>query len=88
MIASLLLSMLLAAPVAAPRPILVEVDAREAPRRLFSAKLHIPAAPGLADARVPGVDPGRARADGSDRRSLGPAASARAARRSPGAAIP
>jgi predicted metalloprotease with PDZ domain len=58
MIASLLLSTLLAAPVAAPRPILVEVDASEAPRRLFSAKLHIPAAPGPLTLVYPAWIPG------------------------------
>ncbi len=57
MFASFLLSTLLAAPLAA-RPITVEVDAREAARRLFSAKLRIPAAPGALTLVYPAWLPG------------------------------
>jgi predicted metalloprotease with PDZ domain len=43
---------------AAPRPITLEVDAREAPKRIFHARLSIPAAPGTLKLYYPKWIPG------------------------------
>ena len=43
---------------AAPRPVTLEVDAREAPKRIFHARLSIPAAPGTLKLYYPKWIPG------------------------------
>ena len=43
---------------AAPRPIMLEVDAREAPKRIFHARLSIPASPGTLRLYYPKWIPG------------------------------
>ncbi len=62
----------LAAP--AGRPIVLDVDAREAPRRIFHARLTIPAAPGPLTLVLSQVDPGRARTHGAHHRPRRPEA--------------